>query len=102
MHEDARYKKIYNICNIVYGDGLGFYNADNEIRAQYNPFVKENVPPKVYDISVEKHATWGVRWVLFAPIPYVSACYATITITVKDAWPSRGGTNWRMWTIRNL
>gem|GEM_PF-2351177 len=65
-------------------DPEDFTEEDNETRAQYNPFIRENIPPKAEGIRVDAVAVWDTYWVGFVPVPYVSACYAVVSATVSD------------------
>ncbi|MEW5936513.1 MAG: hypothetical protein AB1665_01660, partial [Candidatus Thermoplasmatota archaeon] len=42
--------------------GMKFYRHDwQNISNQFNPFVKENIPPKIENVGITKHESWG--WV---------------------------------------
>ncbi len=68
-----------------------FWNhyRDNEsmLRDQFNPFMRESIPPLLLDASADSHVNWGVCWFGFVPYPCVTRSWTVVRVHMLDVAP---------------
>jgi hypothetical protein len=57
---------------------------EEQIQNQFNPFLRENIPPKIDNVGVTTDCpiTWVVYFIL--PVPVVEHCWSQVTVEITD------------------
>lgn len=53
---------------------------EEDVTAQFNPYVKENNPPEILDVNTKTYVKWGKKW----GVPYPKGAYSEITVKIMD------------------
>ena len=60
-------------------------SAKNEqVQNQFNPYIKENIPPKIENMAIKTSAKYHTVEILFVEVKIIDHCFARITVEISD------------------
>ncbi|UCE73546.1 MAG: hypothetical protein JSV56_11035 [Methanomassiliicoccales archaeon] len=57
---------------------------DEQVKNQFNPFIKENIPPKIENIGIKTSAKYHTVEILLIKVKIIEHCYTKITVEISD------------------